>query len=297
MKNVCLTVVTILSFILFSACGADKAKDGDGKKAGYGPEGSSELIAEPEPGANPDAEASSSGFGQLFVASPCDADGEQGCNDESWQTSVRCIKESLWDSLEFTCNTNASSYFQYDDTSMTITAGNDCRTVNTGTNNTCKFTIGDNGVTQISFDFEVSGPCHDANIGTDWFAFWIYSNPWNKHVEADFIEGCNGPARGGLNTNFAGSSTQQYIFQESDPGPWKGSITASFSGSGDAVTIQVKNTVRPNAIAGTTLQRDTGYVFVLNTTPTLASGCTVQISNLKMEGTVPAGSCAGLISN
>jgi len=211
-------------------------------------------------------------FGQLFTGSPQGQDGEAGCQG--------------------TYNGNWQSYFTSIANSISMTAGNDCRTVNTHTNNSCVFNLGSGGVTQISFDFAVSDGCHAA-APADWLAFWIYSEPWNSSVEVDFIESLNGPGTG-LNSNFAGNGHQVVIFPGgASPPSWAGSITANFSGTGNAVNVQVSNSVNSN-VATSTLARSTGYFFVMDTTPTTAGACTITVSNLSAVGTVPAGNCAGL---
>ena len=211
-------------------------------------------------------------FGQLFTGSPQGKDGEAGCTG--------------------TYNGNWTSYFTSTATSISIVAGNDCRTVNTNTSNSCVFNVGTGGVTQISFDYAVSDTCH-ANQPADWLAFWIYSEPWNNTVEADFIESTNGPGTG-LNSNFAGKGNQVVIFAGgAAPPSWSGSIVASFSGMGSAVSVEVSNSTNTN-VATSTLTRSTGYFFVMDTTPTTANGCTITVSNLSVVGTVPSNQCAGL---
>lgn len=223
-------------------------------------------------------------FGSLFACSPEGQGGSEGCLSQG--ANCTTLEPGSY-------NGNCSEYFTFDNTSMTMTAGNDCRTVNTGTNNSCTFTLGDDGVTEIKFDFSISDACHDAS-GTDWLAFWIYSNPWVNTVEVDFIEGCNGPNAGGLNSNFAGVGTQIGIYTQSQEN-WSGTITATFSGTGDNITANVTNSVNGET-ATSTLTRSSGYFFVLDTAPTTANGCTVTISNLTMQGSVPSGQCTGLIT-
>ena len=205
-------------------------------------------------------------FGQLFVGSPWNKDGEGGCNATGGSY-----------------NGHWKSYFTYDSTSITLTAGNDCRTVNTATCNCCIFDVGDSAITQISFDFEISDSCHTSEE-TDWLAFWMYSNPWTGTAEVDFIESKYGPGSG-LNSNFDGNGRQVVIFESTDTVKWKGSIVANFSGSGNSVTVSVSNSVNSN-IATSTLSRDSGYFFVLDTSPTTASGCTVTISNVMAKGKI-----------
>ncbi len=175
---------------------------------------------------------------------------------------------------------------------MTMTAGGDCRTVNSY--DKCNFTLGDGGITQITFDFTVADSCHGAD-GTEWLAFWTYSNPWQSTVEVDFIESKFGPSAG-LNTNFDSNGTQVIIFDAKTTG-WAGSITAKFSGTGDAVNVQVSNSVNGN-VGTTTLVRDSNYFFVMDTaTGTTASDCSFTISNLEAQGTVAAGMCDGLMTD
>ena len=215
---------------------------------------------------------SSPAWPSLFTGSPQGQDGEAGCTG--------------------TYNGNWKSYAATTANSISITAGNDCRTVNTNTNNSCVFNVGTGGVTQVSFDYAVSDACH-ASQPADWLAFWIYSEPWNNAVEVDFIESTNGPGTG-LNSNFAGRPIQVVIFPGgAAPPSWSGNITAKFSGTGSAVNVTVSNSTNSN-VASSTLARSTGYFFVMDTTPTTASGCTITVSNLSVAGTVPSSQCAGL---
>lgn len=214
-------------------------------------------------------------FGQLFTGAPYQQDGEAGCGDPYG---------SDW-----------KKYFSYDPTSITMVAGDSCNTVDTKTNNSCVFSLGTGGITQISFDFQIDDACHDAT-SADWLSFWIYSEPWSNTVEVDFIETQNGPASGGLNTNFAGVGNQIYIFKAGvSPPTWEGSVTATFTSvpSSDQVKVSVSNTINSN-VATSTLDRSTGYFFVMDTTPSSFSGCSFTVSNVSAVGTVPAGQCAGM---
>lgn len=217
-------------------------------------------------------------FGDLFVGSPCGMYGTVGCTQKGKQ-----------------CNDNWNTYFSSTQTSISIVAGDDCRTVNT--HDACKFTLGDNGLTQISFDFDVSGSCHGAD-GTEWLAFWMYRDPWANTAEVDFIESKYGPGTG-LNTNFAGVGNQVIIFDGSTSKPWSGSVTAKFSGSGTAVSVSVSNSNNSN-VGTTTLTQSEGYYFVMDTaTGSTATDCKIKVSNLKVKGTVttPTTNCVGLIVN
>ena len=230
--------------------------------------------------AQPNQNQSSSGpvFGQMFTGSPCNNYGAVGCT----QTGAKC-------------NLNWQSYFTYTSDSISMTAGNDdCRTVNTY--DACQMTLGDGGVTQISFDFDVSDACHGSD-GTAWLAFWVYSIPWTNTVEVDFIESKFGPSSG-LNTNFAGTGLQVVIYDGSPGQSWTGSITANFAGSGSAVTAMVNNSVNDN-VGVATLTRSTGYFFVLDTAAgTTATDCTITVSNVQAVGSVASSTnpdnCAGL---
>ena len=230
-------------------------------------------------------------FGALFAGTSDGSFGATGCI----QNGTNCTgtpPQPEWAAFD----PKWESYFSYDETSMTITANDSCRSVSTGPINNCIFTVGDNGVTEISFDFAISGPCHAEEYGTDWLAFWIYSDPWVGTAEVDFIEACSGPIRGGLNTNFDAHGQQIGIFQQDDPN-WQGTITAKFTGSGSNVHAQVTNS-HNNQTASTYLSKDSGYLFVLDTSPTNAKGCTVTISNLTMQGSVGSGQgCVGLITS
>lgn len=229
-------------------------------------------CAHAAPGAVKGKLVSSPPFGNLFTGSPDGQDGEAGCTG--------------------TYNGNWKSYFTVTANSISIIAGNDCRTVNTNTNNSCVFNVGTGGVTQISFDYAVSDACH-ASQPADWLAFWIYSEPWKNTVEVDFIESTNGPGTG-LNSNFAGQGHQVVIFAGgAAPPSWSGSITANFSGTGSAVNVTVSNSTNSN-VASSMLTRSTGYFFVMDTTPTTATACTITVSNLSLVGTVPSNQCAGI---
>lgn len=234
-------------------------------------------------------------FGALFAKAKTGQNGDAGCYSKH---------------PDATNNQPIDSFFVFDETSMTITAGTDCRTVQTRSNSSCVFKLGDDGVTQISFDFDISNECHTATgscssiqNGTvsPWLSFWMYSkngqNPYERSAEVDFIETNFGPGCG-LNTNFGGLGTQQVIYPADPNTHWTGTITASFSGSGTSVKTTITNSVNSN-VASTTLSRDFSYFFVLNTSVAAATtlGCTVTISNLKMEGTVPSGMCTGIPVN
>ncbi len=228
-------------------------------------------------------------FGALFTGAPAPGEyGSGGClsNETNCTGTTTAEFDSNW-----------QSYFVYDDTSMTITANDSCRTVSCRPDSACVFTLGDNGITEISFDFAISGPCHSEEFGTDWMAFWMFSDPWKGSAEVDFLEACSGPIPGGLNSNFDGRGDQVGIYEQSDP-DWHGTITATFSGSGSDVFAQVTNSVN-NETASSTLSRDSGYYFVLDTSPTNADGCTFTISNLSMKGSVGESGkgCAGLVQN
>lgn len=233
------------------------------------------------------AQSSEESFGQNFTKSPRKRYGGVACQKNGGRYNGRY-----------------RTYFTSNDTSMTITAGNDCRQVYSGGRNGCVFDVGDNGLTEISFDFDISGSCHLPPETVDWFSFFISSVPWTQHSEVDFIEskfGGNAPGNqnNGLNTNFGGIGTQVPIFNGPNTGPWKGTVTATFSGTGDNVSVSVSNSVNTN-VARSTLSTDTKYVFILNTTQTTATNCTVTISNVRTKGTVDLASnnCVGLqISN
>jgi hypothetical protein len=215
-------------------------------------------------------------FGQLFTGAPYQQDGEGGCVG--------------------TYNSNWQKYFSYNTTSMTMSTGDSCNTVDTKTNSSCVFSLGSGGITQISFDFKIDDACHNATTA-DWLSFWIYSEVWSQTVEVDFIETQNGPAMGGLNSNFAGMGTQVAIFDAGvSPPVWEGSIIATFSlvPSTDQVNVSVSNSVNSN-VATSTLTRSTGYFFVMDSTPSQFKGCSFTISNLKAEGTVSSGQCNGII--
>jgi len=218
-------------------------------------------------------------FSQLFAGSPCGDYGTVGCTEQPTQPM---------------CNPDWTTYFTTTENSITMTAGDDCRTVNT--HDRCLFTVGDRGITQIRFDFTVADSCHGAE-GTEWLAFWMYRKPWQKTVEVDFIESKYGPGPG-LSTNLAGSGHQVVTF-DPETSPWTGSIEATFSGTGDAVEVKVGNS-HDSEVATATLAADDGYFFVLDTaTGANVADCTITISNLEAKGTVASetipGNCAGLI--
>lgn len=268
MKNPTLLLATLLlfSFVLFHSCNSGST---DNSEAATDNQAEAEAEVHDVGG---EAETTTV-FGQMFTGSPYNQDGEAGCGDPyngDWQ-----------------------SYFTYSDTSITMTAGPDCRTVNTKTNSSCVFTVGDDGITEISFDFKISDACHPSTAETDWLSFWMYSEPWSNRVEVDFIESKNGPSKG-LNSNFGGAGHQVGIFPGGPTPSWEGSITATFSGTGDSISVQVSNTVN-DSIATTILLRDTGYFFVMDTTPTEDEGCTITVSNVTAKGSLSgSGNCAGL---
>lgn len=208
-------------------------------------------------------------FGELFTVSPCHENGSEGCIQSGGE-----------------CNTDWKSYFHYTPDSISMVAGNDCRTVSTADN--CVFSLGEGGVTKISFDFDICESCHNKETGIAWFAFWIYSKPWENTLEVDFIESKFGPANNGLNTNFAGApgANQVEVFQAGDQ-TWKGSIVATFTCSGaNDVDVKVTNSVNSNVGTATLTGRD-GYFFVLDTaTGTTATDCVITISNVQIEGAV-----------
>jgi len=222
----------------------------------------------------------------LFACSPCDPyPGQYGVAGCTTQANPG------------TCNSDCQSYFAPIENGMEMTAGNDCHTVNS--HEACTFTIGDNGVTQIDFDFTVTDECHETVDTTEWLSFWIFRNPWSSTVEADFIESLNGPGgkNGALNANFAGNGQQVIIFDNATPN-WQGHITAKFSGSGSNVTATTANS-HNSEVATSTLTEDSGYFFVMDTA--LGSNgntqCKFTITNLTMQGTVPEGQCTGLIAD
>ncbi|WP_444998026.1 hypothetical protein [Aliikangiella sp. IMCC44359] len=222
-------------------------------------------------------ENTTTSFGQLFTGSPCGKYGTLGCMNKGKQ-----------------CNDNWQSYFKSTANSITMTAGNDCRTVST--HDSCQFTVGDGAITAINFDFDISDSCHGPD-GIEWLSFWMYRDPWSNTVEVDFIESKYGPGSG-LNTNFAGVGNQVVIFDSSQTTRWKGSIMASFSGSGNAVEVTVSNSNNSN-IATTTLTESDGYYFVMDTaTGSTATDCQITVSNLVVTSdinyTSQMNQCVGL---
>jgi hypothetical protein len=219
-------------------------------------------------------------FGSLFKASPNGKYVTLGCTQKG-----------------FPYDGNSPSYFTPTKDSISITTNKqDCQTMNT--HDTCNFKLGDNGIIRIGFEFNVSGSCHTVGGDAVWLAFWVYSNPWKNTTEVDFVESQFGPASGGLNSNFAGVGNQVSIFDKNDKNSWKGSITADFSGTGNSVKATVRNSVN-SKIATSTLEREDGYFFVLDTAATngvTPNACKITISNLYVDGTVPAGSCIGMPS-
>ena len=221
----------------------------------------------------------------LFECSPCDPPkyGTGGCTT----------------TFKFgTCNPNCSTYFASIDDGIKMTAGSDCRTVNSNSNDKCTFTLGDNGVTQIDFDYTVTDECHATVNTTEWLAFWMFSNnpKWTPQVEVDLIESYYGPNSGGLNSNFDNNGHQVGIFRNEETN-WHGHITAKFWGTGDAVNVSVSND-HNSQVATSTLQRESGYFFVMDTA--LGSGntdCSFTVSNLQMKGNVPSGQCVGVMQN
>lgn len=223
----------------------------------------------------------------IFECSPCDpypgAYGVAGCTTVSHGT----------------CNQDCTSYSSSVDNGngIQMSAGADCHTIDS--HQDCTFDIGDKGVTQVDFDFTVTDQCHLTVDKTEWLSFWIFRNPWNNMVEADFIESLNGPGgkNGALNANFAGNGQQVIIFPNDNPN-WTGHITTKFSGSGTSVLAMTTNSAN-SQVASSTLIEDSGYFLVMDTA--LGSGgntaCSFTVSNVKLQGTVPAGQCTGLIGN
>lgn len=201
---------------------------------------------------------------QLFTASPCWQNGSTGCLQQPSNPP---------------CNTDSGSYCTTTGNSITITAGNDCRTMST--NGSFNFDLGDGNVTQISFDFDIVNYMNSGDQAT-WLAFWIYSEPWLNTVEVDFIESLNGPGTG-LNTNFAGAPNTNQVVIFDNKQNWKGSIKATFSGSGDSVNVSVSNSANSN-VGTATLTRSTSYFFVINTCQSPGvNNCAITISNLKVN--------------
>jgi hypothetical protein len=170
------------------------------------------------------------------------------------------------------------------------------------------FSVGTGGITQVSFNFAVSESCTptgpnplpQGTSGTEWLAFWMVNGSTIPTAEVDFIESRFGPS-GGLNTNFDGHGTQVPIF--SNPAPWNGSITATFSSNTSdcpgAVQASVQSFTNGKAIVtgASCLSESTGYFFVMDT----AGGsqnpkCTIQVTNLAVQGSVPNSgtNCVGL---
>jgi hypothetical protein len=194
---------------------------------------------------------------------------------------------------------------------ITAAASNElyCRTVNT--QSSCQISLGDGGITQISFDYSIGSTCTLPGIqnltentnGTEWLAFWIVTSSTTPTAEVDFIESRFGP-RGGLNTNFDGNGNQVAIFPGS--APWSGSVTAKFaSNTGScpgAVQASVQTVGTNGQVTGwSCLSESTGYFFLMDTAGGSASNgsstpCTIQVSNLAVQGTVPNSgtNCVGL---
>ena len=105
---------------------------------------------------------------QLFTGSANGQDGSEGCI----QTGAPY-------------NGNWQDYFTAGEDSISITAGDDARTVST--DNNLNFNLGTGGVTQITFDFEITNYMNTNGLVT-WLAFWIYSNPWSSSAEVDFVD-------------------------------------------------------------------------------------------------------------
>lgn len=227
------------------------------------------------------------GFGANFTKSPKGRYGGVACQKQGGDYNHR------W-----------HQYFSYNDTSMTISAGNDCRQVYSGASNGCILNLGDTGITEISFDFSISNECHQSPASMDWFAFFLTSMPWAAGQEVDFIEskfgGTNYRTNNtnyGLNTNFGGKGQQLTIFDSSFDGKWEGTVKATFSGSGDQVKVVITNSANTGQ-ATWTLQESENYTFVFNTTQTVIPGCSITISNISATGTLPnnrgSDNCVGI---
>jgi len=95
------------------------------------------------------------------------------------------------------------------------------------TQNSCQFFIGSNGLTQLEFDYEITG-----DRWSNWFSFWINSSRygnWVKDCEIDSLENMYKS----LAHNFAGEG-HQVPFKSQDG--FKGHVTTVMSDTGARIT-------------------------------------------------------------
>mmetsp|Transcript_10068 Transcript_10068/g.16496 ORF Transcript_10068/g.16496 Transcript_10068/m.16496 type:complete len:278 (-) Transcript_10068:20-853(-) len=216
--------------------------------------------------------------------------------------------------------TTSTSFKSFGDATVSIeTDGMDCRSVSTV--NTCSFDLGQNGVTKITFDFEVSAKCYtravshfidDASV-INWFAFWLDNVTWKRDREVDLIESGQGASNDqypdkqggeeGLHINFAGSgiSGDKGYNQAWYDNLLTGKSSTSFKSSENGVITVTSDlfdeagvmvySKTGQATAG--LKSSKGYFFVVDTAVGGAPGCKLTIKNIEMYGTVPDNKCQG----
>jgi len=145
------------------------------------------------------------------------------------------------------CDNNVDNYLSGGSDSegwqtLTITNKSPDKCLSASTYDTCKFNIGEGGVTKISFEYEIDPSCgtQDNNHKYDWAAFWLYSvntpgstvariesEPdfgWDGAAEVDLVEGSMDRGLPWA-TNFDGIQNQKSLPDRS------GQVLATFSGS------------------------------------------------------------------
>lgn len=207
---------------------------------------------------------------------------------------------------------NDIQYFYSTEDSISIKAANTdgqtCMTIDAYPS--CRFLLGDGGVTRVSFDFSIDESCYKPESQIAWLSFWMRSQPYSSNAEVDFVESKHGPAVNGLNINFDAHGTQVPIYCDAsgDPtspactpssGDWTGSIQATFSGPANSVSATVSSSVNGNVgtstLTGgpTSLDNGQGFYFLMDLNPqdaglTISTDCTIEVSNLEVQGTVPS---------
>mmetsp|Transcript_745 Transcript_745/g.1188 ORF Transcript_745/g.1188 Transcript_745/m.1188 type:complete len:245 (+) Transcript_745:17-751(+) len=184
------------------------------------------------------------------------------------------------------------TYITADNSSIVIAGSSTaCHTVNTF--DTCRFDIGEGGVTRIKFDYEVTDGCYDKSLPI-LGGFWMYALDQNL-MRSNFSE---------LDLIRTNVSSLEIAFPTLNttrvPGTNKNSGTSitTFNGTHDVSEIG------KTEVSGS-LDLKKGYAFVLNTAGTSSTGvipegsgdCYITIKNLKLTGTVPPNNCAAFMDS
>ena len=213
---------------------------------------------------------------------------------------------------------SSKQYFFTTDDSISINAmntdGTACMAIEAY--DKCRFLIGDEGVTHVTFDFTISQTCYSPTETIAWLSFWMRSQPYSSRAEVDFVESKHGPAINGLNTNFDAHGCQVPIYCGTSSEPptagcpplqactpstedWTGSVTALFTGPPDEVKASVSTTSNGNVgtstLTGgpTSLSNGMGYYFLMDVSPettgvVISKDCYITVSKLAVRGTVPS---------